>query len=98
MIDAAEQILAKNIWELEHRMKEGQGDSRTRLSLVRAYAQQNDLREEGLGVPKPDRSYLRVSDRSREGVLLHQRLTSSTRRFFARPSSVRLSATGAVAP
>lgn len=68
--EATEQILAKNIWELEHRMKEGQGDSRTRLSLVRAYAQQNDIREEELGVAREDRSYLRVNDRSRDGVLL----------------------------
>ncbi len=70
MSEAAEQILVKNIWELEHRMKEGQGDSRTRLSLVRAYAQQNELREDALGMAGEDRSFLRVNDRTRTGVLL----------------------------
>lgn len=77
MSDDPEQILSKNIWELEQRMKEGQADSRTRLSLVRAYAQQNELREDALGIAREDRSFLKVSDRSRDGVLLLHGSTGS---------------------
>jgi len=75
--DAAEQILSKNIWELEQRMKDGQADSRTRLSLVRAYSQQDELREEALGIAREDRSFFKVNDRSRDGVLLLHGSTGS---------------------
>jgi len=68
--DETEQILGKNIWELESHIKEGQGDPRSRLALLRAYAQQTAITEEALGIANEDRAYLKVNERSRAGVLL----------------------------
>ncbi len=70
MSEDTEQILGKNIWELENHIKEGQGDPRSRLALLRAYAQQTALTEEALGIASEDRAFLKVNERSRGGVLL----------------------------
>ncbi len=77
MTDSTEQILAKNIWELESRIKEGQSDPHTRLSLLRAYAQQISATENGLKIPREDQEELRVSNRTRNGVLLLHGSTGS---------------------
>ena len=70
MSDSTGQILVKNIWELENRIKEGHGDPQTRLSLLRAYALQLGETENALGIPRDDQEYLMVNNRSRNGVLL----------------------------
>ena len=70
MSESTEQILAKNIWELESRLKDGQGDPQTRLSLLRAYAQQIMVTENALGITKGDQEFLKVNNRTRNGVLL----------------------------
>jgi carboxylesterase len=68
--DSAQQVLTKNIWELEQRIQQGKGDPLTRVVLMRAYARQVEAVEESLGIPLEQRSYLKVNERTRDGVLL----------------------------
>lgn len=70
-------LLTKNIWELEQRIAAGNADATTRLILMRAYARQVDLVEEQLKVPPEQRAYLRVEERTRDGVLLLHGATGS---------------------
>jgi len=67
---AAALTLSKNIWELQQFIRSGQPTARARQMLLRAYAQQVDLFEEGLGLPEEERAFILDREDSRDGVLL----------------------------
>jgi esterase/lipase len=75
--EIVEQILSKNIWELERRIQEGHRDLRTRLSLLRAYALQVAEYERRLGIPPEQRAFLKVCEETQDAVLLLHGSTGS---------------------
>ncbi len=69
-MESAESLtLGKNIWELQRLVRSGKATARARQMLLRAYAQQVETFEEGLGLDADERSFFLEAEGARDGVL-----------------------------